>query len=57
LLARGEYALLGVSADNDYSGTLTSMVLIPHSEYCCCYNLPAASQRSQRKMTISCARK
>jgi len=33
------------------------MALNPHSEYCCCCDLQAAAQRSQRKMTISCARK
>ena len=30
------------------------MVLNPHSEYCCCCDVQAAAQRSQRKMTISC---
>jgi len=33
------------------------MALNPHSEYCCCYDLQAAAQHSQRKMTIICARK
>jgi len=31
---------------------MTSMILNPRSEYCCCYDLQAAAQRSQPKMAI-----